>query len=206
MLTTVPQILDFCKQEYRISNTGDDDYLRSLISLAYLNRAKKLPWKETIVQNAAFTTATSTQFYATSTDFSRLVPNSVRYGVTSTSTGCFLPVVPFEQYEYFRGSQTSSDPGFATVVGNGGSTSGKRLMLFPSFTNSGSVVNYDYYAQPSSLSSSASLTVPGLGYTVAYDVLATWAMHVKDTEGQDRYKAMARESWSSAFQEVLPTP
>jgi len=204
MLSTVPEILDFVKREYRINGTADDTYLVQLISKNYWQRATKTPFKETITQAATFTTSTSTQYYSTSSDFGRLVPNSIRYGVTATSAGSFIPEVPFEQYEYYRNSTTGSDPAFATIVGSGSATPGKRIMLFPPFTNSASVVSYDYYAKPTSLSSTATLPVSDLAEVVAYDTLSDWARHVNDNEGQKDYKIMARDCWTSAFQNVLP--
>lgn len=210
MLTSVDQILSFVHSEFQIgSNTADDSYLNSLISKNYWARAQRMPWKESIVQNASFTTASTVQTYATSSDFGRLVPNSFRYGVTTSNqnppNGYFLPIVPFEQYEYYKGVMTCQDPRWVTVTG-ASSGSGKSFYLFPNFTNSGSVCQYDYYTQPSSLSSTATLPISEIGYVVAYDTLADYATHLKNETRMAQYRAMAQDMWRSSFQNILSTP
>lgn len=210
MLTSTDQILAFVKQEYQgLGGTSNDIYVLSLISKNYYQRSQLFPYKERIVQNAAFTTSSTNQTYALSSDFDRLVPDSVRYGVTSGTgssvppDGYYLPEVPFEQREFYRGAYTNSDPQWCTVVGSTASN-GRALYLFPQFTNSGSVVTYDYYTRASSLGSSATLPIQSLGYVVAYDTLKDWAIHEKNQQRRDEYAAMAKESWRSVFTSILP--
>jgi hypothetical protein len=201
-MNTVADIISFVKANYRLSDTSLDSFITSQINSNYWARARLLPWRETI-KSGTFTTSTTTQYYATSSDFARLVPNSIRYGVDSSSQGVGLPEILFEQYEYYRSAQTAGDPQWATLTG-ASSGPGKRILLFPPFTNSGSAVTYDYYATPASMSSASTVPVAELCDVVAYDTLADVAGYHSDDKRRAMYQADARSKFGAAFQSVLP--
>jgi len=204
-LTTLSGIRDFVKTSWRITNTDLDDFIDQQINENYNDRAAIMPWKDTIIQGTTFATASTQQDYNLASDFMRLVPNSVRWGASSTSQGPPIPDIPYEQSEYWKGAYSTSQPSVCCVVG-ATTGSGRCLKLIPPFTTSSSVVSYDYYATVAALTADTSaLRVVELGPVVAYDTLGDVAAYDKDFESETRHRKRANDSFKAAFQNVLPS-
>lgn len=200
--TTLGGIRDFVKAELRITASDMDSYINARVNNNYSSRAAMYPWKDTLVLGTTFATASTQQNYNLASDFTRLVKNSVRWGVTATSQGTPLPDVPFEQTEYYKGACSTQQPYVCTVIG-ASTGSGKQLQLIPPFTTSSSVVSYDYYAGVAELTADTSaLRVAELGAVVAYDTCAD----VQNYLGRDPtyYRQEAKDNFNAAFQNVLP--
>ncbi len=205
-LSTLGTITDFVKNQYRVTSadTSLDTIITSFINKNLLRRQAMVGWKESMV-SSSFTCTANQSTYATSTDFLRLVPNSVRYGITATSTGRMLPELTGEEYQYYRQTTSSADPFFVFIT-DASSGSAKVVKLIPQFTNGSSVVSYDYYAKPTALTASSdALRVISLGEVVAYDSLVDLAMYQDDDKRAAYFQGQAKESWRGAFQSIGPT-
>jgi hypothetical protein len=204
-LSTLGDILTFVRENYKESDTSLNTVITGWVNKNLLRRQEMAGWRNSVVTGTTFACSAGVTTYATSSNFLRLVPNSVRYGVTSDDPGKPIPELTGEQYQYYRGAQSTSDPAFVTVIG-ASTGSGKVLKLSPPFTNSSSVVTYDYVRTPTSLSATTdALNCIELGEVVAYDTLVDLAVYHKDSDGAALYREQAKQSWRGAFQSLNPT-
>lgn len=203
---TLTEIQTFVKARYKETTTELDSLITSLANeaMVYFCRKARFPQMEVIA--ATLTTTAGTEAYALPAGFDRLIADSVRYDVTSTSSGLIIPAVNDSELEYFRSLNEGSRP-LCCAIGAPASGTTFRLLLYPSFTETSKTIEYDYMKQPTALSAGAnSLEIPALDYAVCYYCLKGLAEYHDDDKTArsraDRYAAEMRNHWLTATKTV----
>jgi hypothetical protein len=203
---TLTEIQTFVKARYKESTTELDSLITALANEAMVYFCRKARFPQMEVLGATFTTTAGTEAYATSSNFDRLIGDSVRYDVTTSDNGTILPVANDSELEYYRALDRCSQP-LACAIGAPTSGTSFRVLLYPPFTETAKVVAYDYMKQPTALSAgSNSLEVPALDYAVCYYCLKGLAEYHDDDKGAasraDRYGREMRNHWLNATKTV----
>lgn len=199
---TLTEIQTFVKARYKESTTELDSLITSLANegMTYYCRKARFPQME--VLGATFSTTAGVEAYATSANFDRMIQNSIRYDVNAASNGRIIPMVTDSELEYYRGlNETGAPLAAALAAPTSGATF--RVVLYPSFTETAKVVEYDYMKLPTALSAgSNSLEVPALDYAVCYYVLKGVAEYHDDDKRAAMFAREERNHWLTATKTV----
>lgn len=201
-MSTLAQLRTRVKTLYRITATDLDNFIDAQLNENYSSACRKPPyWRQLVYQGASFSTTSGTELYATSSDFNRIVPNSVLYYPNGSTQGYPLNDVDILVAEPFNRISSAQYPGLAYVTAST-SGNGKRIALSPAFTDPSGTVTYDYYKFASSLSSSSTPEVYELEDYMVYATLADVAVYREDEKRATEYRAKAREFMGNAWQTI----
>lgn len=197
-MNTAGDAISFVKTVGRITTQPNDTVLLSWLNKNLVSRTRSHQYPQLLVQGTTFVSTANVSTYALPSNFSRLVDNSVQYGVTSTYSGYKVPSVNFQAAEAWRQLDGATNPSVVLVVASG-TNGGKALELLPSFTQGGTSVSYDYIAAVSTFTGTNSTAqVPELLEVLAYDTIADYYNFESKFEEAGQFKqqanALAREA------------
>ena len=201
-MSTLATLRQNVKDLYRETSTALDSFIDLRLNQAYMTAVMRPPyWRQLLVVGASFPTTAGTETYPTSSDFNRIVPNSMLYYQNTATSGFSLRDIDYEVAQPYKIVNQGIIPQLAFVVA-GTSGSSKRIQLIPPFTDPSGTVTYDYYKFPSTMAATDSPAVAELETFITYKALADLAMWHKDMDGADMYSKRASEEWRSAMQVI----
>ena len=108
------------KLQLRENTTELDALIELQINMTYRKLARMALWPGLKVDDEAFATVTSQRFYALPYPFERILKDSLRYDVTSSSPGCIVPITTGTKTQLYRAMGGQNAPASVSVAGSGG--------------------------------------------------------------------------------------
>lgn len=163
----VAELTQFIKSQVRENQTELDPFIELQINLSYRKYARMALWPQLRVDDESITTVASTQTYVAPYPIEQIVPDSVRYDVTSTRAGYIIPLTSGTETMLYRGSAAST--------------------LAPqSVTLGGSDASADYYNTGTVTVANRGTAVTSTGAAFASAMVGKWIVfHMTGTTSND---------------------
>lgn len=202
---TRAELISNIKTRYKQNTTALDTLIGSWIDEGYRVIARKFPWKQ-LIKSVTLPLTAGTEEYILPSDWFRMVPNSVLYYQDASNVSPDYPGTPLleiasNQVGYYSALVQFTWPTIYAITSSSTAPGRMNLYVGPPFSQTGSVLLYQYYYQPAAYGETAG-DVPEVSDYLMYYTLARLAGYFGKTEDMTTFDQLARRHFGGSFVQI----